>query len=342
MNWADNAIIGLLTQIKDKPTGGTPSGDAAVTDVVSGKTFDSATAGAGATGTLVVPDAPTGDAAVGDVAAGKTFSSATLNGATGTSTKNATVPNDAPIQPAQALVDNFALFVDSSQTTLSCASKGFTKVGGSLVSQWLVASKNISGSAPTVNLSANALIAASVNDILQTLASLPLLSSYAATSVDLSGGTNAVPTDHQDALITLDFTNININNPGSDTPIGVVQGNGSGSAFIFVARSEAPNDNLANTHIIATNGSDTFIYLGVLDSPTPAQIAAKLISIGGGDITDAGTNKVQIRLRSDGLFPYDIGAAGLTTAGIGHTIDQAGVRGGAATLTEAGWTVTTN
>lgn len=65
----------------------------------------------------------TGNAAVGDVASGKTFSSAALTNATGTSTKNATVPGDAPIQPAQAFVDAFLSFLETGIFELTNAQK---------------------------------------------------------------------------------------------------------------------------------------------------------------------------------------------------------------------------
>lgn len=158
MNWADNTIIGLLTQIRDKPSGGSPSGDAAVTDVALGKTFDSATAGAGATGT---------------------------------STKNATVPANAPILPGQVFVDYcVTLPVGIAIGSVNVASSGVTSISTS----WLHALNTAFTAVVDVSAAGNA--------ITNTDAILELIDTdwgsigVAAGSkqIDLSGGTNAPAT----------------------------------------------------------------------------------------------------------------------------------------------------
>lgn len=133
----------------------------------------------------------TGDAAVADVALGKTFSSSALTNATGTSTKNATVPSDAPILPAQAFVDYcVALPVGNTSATVSVASNGITSIS----TTWL--------HALNVIFSALVGIDASGNAITNTDAILALMSddwdnigSVADQKlINLSGGTSVAPT----------------------------------------------------------------------------------------------------------------------------------------------------
>lgn len=178
------------------------TGDAAVGDVVLGKTFSSDVLN-GATGTLVVPDAPTGNAAVGDVAAGKTFSSALLNGATGTSTKNATVPNDAPILPVQAFVDNIEALRKFPLGGLNLSNKGITSFSATLLfngetnsghsTSWVFAA-SVAGFNHDVNLSANALSAPNVNAILAAYVALDSGGFSSPAALDLSGVGMAAPT----------------------------------------------------------------------------------------------------------------------------------------------------
>lgn len=136
----------------------------------------------------------TGDAEVGDVAAGKTFSSALLNGATGTSTKNATVPNDAPIQPASAFMFEATRVLSSPASniwnTISLPSKSITSISGyiAMIGVGL-------GGAPDLNLSGNLLSSTEVNAILAAIVAAGGALNNA--TANLSGQTPAAPPSGQ-------------------------------------------------------------------------------------------------------------------------------------------------
>lgn len=171
----------------------------------------------------------TGNAAVGDVASGKTFSSSVLTNATGTSTKNATVPNDVPILPAQAYVDASLdsvyyeylpkLWDIFTNNPVILSNKGLTHFEADVLydntafanaSTYLSVNALIGSGATTLDFSGNALPVADVNKLLLRFrqafdAGLP-----GSWTIDLSGGTNATPTGQgitdKAALITAGWT----------------------------------------------------------------------------------------------------------------------------------------
>lgn len=157
---------------------------------------------------LVHGTAATGNATASDVAAGKTFSSATLNGATGTSTKNATVPNDAPILPAQAFVDNIQLLKKFRNSAgLDLSNKGITHFDSTLLydgqsspvllSDSFFPTANKGGWNDGVDLSSNLLPSSDI-DALLAAAALYCNDFSASPVIDLSGGANASPSSVAD------------------------------------------------------------------------------------------------------------------------------------------------
>jgi len=192
----------------------------------------------------------TGDATVGDVAAGKTFSSAALTNATGTSTLNATVPGDAPIQPAQAFVDVMtALNTLFNTNTFDFSGKGITSITNF---DWLKAPATYDSQAGPlpVSFANNAMDVASIDATLAFLAELNFFLNLPST-LNLSGGTNATPT--QNAV--------------------VVAGAGTGSV------------NGSYTQRGTRNGRPYYNLIGQADNPT---VSAVTYNGMGWDIADSG------------------------------------------------------
>jgi hypothetical protein len=114
---------------------------------------------------------------------------------------NATVPDDAPIQPPQAFVDNIRFSPSFDGTGLDLHSKGITHISSSLLygdtvtpPSWARFAR-VFESDTNVKLNGNALPESDVNSILAAAVSFDV--SYGpglAWSLDLSGGTNAAPT----------------------------------------------------------------------------------------------------------------------------------------------------
>lgn len=157
----------------------------------------------------------TGNAAVSDVATGKTFSSAVATNVTGTSTKDATVGGSAPILPVQAFVDHINDFWRNGNA-VALTNKGLTHfdsallyTGGGNPRGW-IDTNQMSGGGFTLDFSTNALTAADVNAILSVCASAIGVYSLESVTLDLSGGTNAAPTGQgitdKAALITAGWT----------------------------------------------------------------------------------------------------------------------------------------
>jgi hypothetical protein len=111
---------------------------------------------------------------------------------------NATVPNDALIQPAQAFVDCAAIWFANTATTHSNLSNGiitFTSKGiTSFSTSLLDGIFTYSSAMPELHLQGNALSAGNVNAILSWYVSQGTFSATNAQELDLSGGTNAAPT----------------------------------------------------------------------------------------------------------------------------------------------------
>lgn len=107
----------------------------------------------------------------------------------GGGTGNATVPADAPIQPPQAFVDAYPLFLNAfgDETQLNLSGIGITHLDPNLLNSYLSAQTHAYGAA-SVDLSGNALDAAEVNTLLYVCTGFP------PGTLDLSGGTNAAPT----------------------------------------------------------------------------------------------------------------------------------------------------
>lgn len=115
-------------------------------------------------------------------------------GSTATVMGNAVVPNDAPIQPAQAFVDNIALFVPDyaspANAILDLSNKGITKIDDIICARFAVAIGNNGIGPAQFNFSGNALPSDQIEALLSTLAAV--LAGGGGT-LNISGGTNAVP-----------------------------------------------------------------------------------------------------------------------------------------------------
>lgn len=151
----------------------------------------------------------TGNAAVGDVASGKTFSSSVLTNATGTSTKNATVPNDAPIQPPQAFVDHIRKF-SGVLYEVDISNSSITHLDRFMVGDFAVVVAAFSTNLE-LNASGNNLPLSDVDNLLAHLASnfdgSPFL---VGSTLDLSGVNMTTPTDgvnNVDAQTLVNTTN---------------------------------------------------------------------------------------------------------------------------------------
>lgn len=111
------------------------------------------------------------------------------------SSGNATVPNNAPIQPPQAFVDVAAKFVygahNSNSTTANASGAGITTLGAGFPVNFAYYVTNFLSSVPTLDCSNNALSTASVDAILTGLGALSVTGT---PTLKLHGGSNATPT----------------------------------------------------------------------------------------------------------------------------------------------------
>lgn len=201
------------------------------------------------------------------------------NGSFRTLGGNATVPNDAPIQPPQAFVDLFPQIVGTDPTKfcgytsiIDLSNRGMTKCSGDYLHTGIV-----NGGPSNIDLSGNALTLSEVDAILAVF----LLNEDPATILDLSGGTNAAPTL---PVFKIDFNNLTV---------------ADGSSYGFCSINGAPlvyfRSNAALAATMATfDGSDAFANVGISDSPTKQQIITKLVAIGGGKITQIPINYVTV------------------------------------------------
>ena len=112
---------------------------------------------------------------------------------------NATVPVDAPIQPAQAFVDNIeaATFAIPNTGTLVLSNQEITyiKPGSALDGFNLYAYVRFVaslGGVPSILLDGNKIT--NTNAILAAIAAVVVDNSVSGGTLDLSGGTNAAPT----------------------------------------------------------------------------------------------------------------------------------------------------
>lgn len=124
-----------------------------------------------------------GTAVAADVTSGKTFSNSTLTNATGTSTKNASVPANAPIQPPQAFVEALGYQLQNvGQISFYFPNVGIIDFNPDLAGwSW--------DAILEVRLDGNALNSASVNRVLSAL-----VAAGNTVTCNLSGGTSAAPT----------------------------------------------------------------------------------------------------------------------------------------------------
>jgi hypothetical protein len=279
----------------------------------------------------------TGDAAVGDVASGKVFSSALLTNAAGTSTVNATVPVDAPIQPAQAFVDNIALFLKKMGTAspfnFDLSSKGITKfvvgtasdtIGAALVGYAAIGSI-------TLNLSGNNITDATViNQILADIESL--VGGTGNLVIDLSGGTMAAPPVDGGCIgdVTFGF--------GS-----TFAASGPGDFFVMPS-GEGPfcywfNVDGGNTQPSVT--ADHFVEVDISATMADGDVASTMVAIdtsGTGWVLSVGGNTVHFGSTVIGTYT---GVYSQTGSGISGSFTQA-VNAAKAALIGFGNTVTTN
>lgn len=114
----------------------------------------------------------------------------------GVSGGNATVPNDAPIQPPQAFVDMFSRQISNGYGGLNYSNLGIThltEIGSYVIAYEARYAHNLNGDSYP-NLAGNALDADSVNEVLSYMVAQFPEAVSGELILTLTGGTNAAPT----------------------------------------------------------------------------------------------------------------------------------------------------
>lgn len=206
---------------------------------------------------------------------------------------NAAVPNDAPIQPAQAFVDNIVAFstipINGDPAIVLPFPSTVTHFDPTWFGEWVNVQmqvwNQVGGSGLlTANLSGTALDLASVNGIIA--AYFAKIGSFTGNTglLNISGGTAAAPVL---PVFHVDLTNLVL--PGGDVQFGFCGAAGNSNVFDF-----QPSIDFADSSV-AWDGESSFIQIGIQDlTPTPAQVIAKAVALGGGKIVDSGSNVITI------------------------------------------------
>lgn len=276
----------------------------------------------------------------------KVLTGTTYLGVAGTlNSGNANVPNDAPILPAQAFVDNImqanGSFANASGFQLS--NKGFTHFDQRFLYNYNADSGFNAGFFPfagnngwtfDVDLSGNALPVEDINAILATsvIAQNDFGFNPGVVTLDLSGGTNAAPTGiaHVDGQYTLDVS-----------ALGQLD-------FIFGPNSFENSIQLDGGHdladsYIAGGCCDASMNIGINDNPTIDQITAKILELFPSDpalgtATSTG-HIISATVSNDTYLPIiNNGSQGT----IFNSGTAAGQNADKQTLEDNGWTVLTN
>jgi hypothetical protein len=104
---------------------------------------------------------------------------------------NATVPNDAPILPAQAFVDNIAKFIGGGVThSINISNQGITHLDGEMVMIGWAQDVESANAHFDLNASGNAIPTSDVDSLLAQF----ILSQIHTAVLNVSGGTSGLPT----------------------------------------------------------------------------------------------------------------------------------------------------
>lgn len=220
---------------------------------------------------------------------------------------NATVPPDAPIQPAQAFVDNIdALLLNlgpGSGAALDLSNKSITSVtigtkSSSPFGAWFVVYNQTIG-APNLNLSGNAIATATVVTILSDCVALANSDGVVAT-LNLSGQTPAAPP-------TLNCMSVagagTAAANGAYTPRGTVNGK---EYYNLVGQPDSTSGyaigwedfGIAGIQWGITDSVSAVLYISSDDVATPDLVTTWLVAPSGSlpvpTVTSANTSKVQL------------------------------------------------
>lgn len=244
---------------------------------------------------------------------------------------NANVPADAVILPPQAFVDNIGLFTIGAGVNVS--SKGITSIAGTLVRSCLNNSFARGGD-PDLDAHENSLTTASINAILDAAVQAITDGVSSPGTINISGQTPAAPPT-PDVVANCAITCASAGNFTASGWGDYVKLPGLGGASVFWFNVD--NNNTVPTVSGAVNYYPVPINSGYLDG----EVAGALNSVmmfGANWAATLGGSQVTASAASE--FWY----GGASSVGGGLTIDyfNAAHRASAKTLTDAGWTVTTD
>jgi hypothetical protein len=249
---------------------------------------------------------------------------------------NATVPNDAPIQPAQAFVDVVAansyatLLLGPTNADLDVSNKGIVSISQSAVTAWQTGANG--NGAFGGNFSGNALNVTTINIILSGWATYGDFLANPST-LNLSGPLMAAPTPvHADIIIDVQLP---VSLPGN----GAVGRIGNNQAD-FIQWDDGLSGGYSCVNALNPVNDGTMVLIGT--GGTRQQIIDQLAGAFPASVSDQGGGKFRLTITNDRVFAYDVSDMG--ASGITVTIIQAGNAGNAdkAALLAEGWTVTTN
>lgn len=224
---------------------------------------------------------------------------------------NATVPPDAPIQPPQAFVDNVTKFQPNfnlnTGNVVDISNQGITFIetaDNGLVFKWAYSVGNSMGT-PNLNASGNALTLAVVDALLASfVANIGTFGGSGPGILDLSGGTNAAPT--QDTAVV----------SGSGTPEadGTYTDRGASGGKRFYTLVGQANNN--SNFCIVWSGSARWEIWGATD------------------LLYTSTDDTQ--------FPWQATFVSGVGTGVDPAPTASSTNSSQAALITAGWTITTN
>lgn len=255
----------------------------------------------------------TGNAIASDVAAGKTFSNAS-GSAVGTSIKNATV-TDTAVQPPQAYADctmTSLVHGISLNSVIDWSNKGITSMDAAddgflydLTEAYVGAHNN----ALKLDVSGNAIT--NTQEIIDMLATEGSHNGI----LYINGGTSAPPAA---IVFTLDLTGVSLD--ASDHTFGATRVDSIGAFLVQILHSLELSDSTFNQ----IDQNNPILVIGSSDSPNLAQVIAKLVSLGAGNIVDNGDGTITVTA-GGGFVPVSLND---TDSGITGTMvtDNAALR----------------
>lgn len=193
---------------------------------------------------------------------------------------NATVPNDAMIQPPQAYVDNIEQFTVINGD-LDLSNKGITRflgnVGGSPYVNYL-GNQHDNGNSPTLNFTGNAIPTGDINGIVQVIFD----NGNIIAGFDLSGGTNGIPTNGaaNPQLWTIGLTLTNGNTAKWNIRGGTIAiGGGNSAGTTNGSLTQAEVDALLDFLNFNYSGQSFNIDIGTGTIATPTDILSDAVIV---------------------------------------------------------------